>query len=241
MAARRLITDAELRQRKDDVWVAIHGKVYDLGRFEDHPGGMEILRYEAGKDATAQFEDIGHTRRARQDMDKYYVGEYAAVGSRSTVPSGHSPPPPVPSFLTSPPPPVSSSLTSSPPPMPSFPTSPAARPALKGEITGVQKVPLAPGHSAMDWVRVTSAMPTPNRTRYTMAQVAQHCTRNDAWIVLHGLVYDVTRYVDFHPGGPSEIMRGVGRDATQLFDATHPWVNVNFLLQKCCMGQLDIA
>lgn len=64
MAARRLITDAELRQRKDDVWVAIHGKVYDLGRFEDHPGGMEILRYEAGKDATAQFEEIGTRPRA---------------------------------------------------------------------------------------------------------------------------------------------------------------------------------
>ena len=28
----------------------------------------------------------------------------------------------------------------------------------------------------------------------------------------------MTDYMDFHPGGDDELMRGVGKDATQLFD-----------------------
>ena len=32
-----------------------------------------------------------------------------------------------------------------------------------------------------------------------------------------GIVYNVTKYVSFHPGGEEELMRGVGKDATKLF------------------------
>ena len=33
-----------------------------------------------------------------------------------------------------------------------------------------------------------------------------------------GRVYNVTPYLEFHPGGIPELMRGIGRDATDLFD-----------------------
>lgn len=33
-----------------------------------------------------------------------------------------------------------------------------------------------------------------------------------------GRVYNMTPYLEYHPGGIPEIMRGVGRDATDLFD-----------------------
>lgn len=33
-----------------------------------------------------------------------------------------------------------------------------------------------------------------------------------------GRVYNVTPYLEYHPGGIPELMRGVGRDATDLFD-----------------------
>lgn len=36
--------------------------------------------------------------------------------------------------------------------------------------------------------------------------------------VVLGRVYNVTPYLEFHPGGIPEIMRGVGRDGTDLFD-----------------------
>jgi len=35
---------------------------------------------------------------------------------------------------------------------------------------------------------------------------------------LAGKVYNVSSYLDFHPGGVEELMRGAGKDATGLFD-----------------------
>lgn len=33
------------------------------------------------------------------------------------------------------------------------------------------------------------------------SELAKHCTADDAWIALHGKCYNVTAYMDFHPGG----------------------------------------
>ncbi|KAL7314373.1 hypothetical protein PS15m_005952 [Mucor circinelloides] len=44
---------------KNDIWVIIHGKVYDLTNFlPEHPGGQKIIMKYAGKDATSAFEPI---------------------------------------------------------------------------------------------------------------------------------------------------------------------------------------
>ncbi|KAK4056776.1 hypothetical protein OIO90_002328 [Microbotryomycetes sp. JL221] len=44
---------------KDDLWMIINGKVYDLTTFApEHPGGMKVLIKYAGKDATAEYEPI---------------------------------------------------------------------------------------------------------------------------------------------------------------------------------------
>lgn len=37
-------------------------------------------------------------------------------------------------------------------------------------------------------------------------------------VPIAGIVFNVTRYMDFHPGGVGELMRGVGKDATKLFE-----------------------
>lgn len=59
----------------DDCWVVIDGGVYDVTNFlDDHPGGPMELENVAGKDASAEFEDIGHSGEARVDMSKYKVG-----------------------------------------------------------------------------------------------------------------------------------------------------------------------
>ncbi|XP_054796855.1 cytochrome b5 [Prosopis cineraria] len=58
-----------------DCWLIISGKVYDLTPFmEDHPGGDEVLLSATGKDATNDFEDVGHSDSAREMMDKYCIG-----------------------------------------------------------------------------------------------------------------------------------------------------------------------
>jgi cytochrome b involved in lipid metabolism len=38
----------------------------------------------------------------------------------------------------------------------------------------------------------------------------------DAWIIINGIVANITEWIPKHPGG-MVIMKGVGKDATQLF------------------------
>lgn len=57
-------------------WLILHHKVYDLTKFlEEHPGGEEILRENAGGDATENFEDIGHSSDARELSKTFVIGE----------------------------------------------------------------------------------------------------------------------------------------------------------------------
>ena len=58
------------------------------------------------------------------------------------------------------------------------------------------------------------------------------------WLALSGLVYDVTSYLDYHPGGRAELLRGAGIDATGLFLYEHKWVNFRALLRSCLVGSL---
>ena len=62
--------------KEGDFWLSIHGKVYNVTNFSNHPGGFEILEDHSGKDATQGFEDIDHSASAKQDLENFYVGEY---------------------------------------------------------------------------------------------------------------------------------------------------------------------
>ncbi|KAK9428547.1 hypothetical protein V1505DRAFT_357712 [Lipomyces doorenjongii] len=60
---------------KDDNWIIIHGKVYDVTDYgKDHPGGLDILLEVAGTDATSAYEDVGHSEDAAEIMHSYLVG-----------------------------------------------------------------------------------------------------------------------------------------------------------------------
>ncbi|OBT72296.1 hypothetical protein VF21_07956 [Pseudogymnoascus sp. 05NY08] len=54
------------------------------------------------------------------------------------------------------------------------------------------------------------------------SEVLKHNTSESCWVTLYGKVYDVTNFVDEHPGGRQSIMRLAGRDATEDFDLVHP-------------------
>lgn len=77
------------------------------------------------------------------------------------------------------------------------------------------------------------------RRDITLEEVRQHRTADDAWMVLHGKVYNITPYLKFHPGGADILVKAAGRDATSLFNKYHPWVNAHALLEKCLLGMVQ--
>ncbi|KAK9375910.1 cytochrome b5-like heme/steroid binding domain-containing protein [Lipomyces chichibuensis] len=61
---------------QDDLWMVIHGKVYNCTKFiDEHPGGEEVLLDVGGLDATDAFEDVGHSEEARKILDELCIGE----------------------------------------------------------------------------------------------------------------------------------------------------------------------
>ncbi|CAO1632728.1 unnamed protein product [Sympodiomycopsis kandeliae] len=52
-------SDVSKHNSKDDLWIIVHGKAYDLTEFApEHPGGLNILLKYAGLDATEEYDPI---------------------------------------------------------------------------------------------------------------------------------------------------------------------------------------
>ncbi|CCH62812.1 hypothetical protein TBLA_0I01530 [Henningerozyma blattae CBS 6284] len=67
--------------------------------------------------------------------------------------------------------------------------------------------------------------------------LSEHQEVDDCWCVIKGRVYSISRYMDYHPGGKQILINTcLGKDVSNLFDKYHRWVNVDKLLEKCCVG-----
>lgn len=107
-----------------------------------------------------------------------------------------------------------------------------------------KEVALAPGHSPLDWARLSSSPHADlagvggSYLRVTPSLLKKMTGRRgkDAWTVLGGRVYNITPYLPFHPGGEPELLRGAGRDGTKMFGEVHPWVNYEGMLGACLVG-----
>lgn len=74
----------------------------------------------------------------------------------------------------------------------------------------------------MDWIRLGNSGSDltgvgGKQLSISKSELAKHNKRTDAWLAIRGTVYNVTHYMDFHPGGVDELVRGIGTDATKLF------------------------
>ncbi|PLN78875.1 putative mitochondrial cytochrome b2 [Aspergillus taichungensis] len=71
-------------------------------------------------------------------------------------------------------------------------------------------------------------------------QVAGHNTPNDCWIVVENHVWDVTDFLEEHPGGSAIILKYAGRDATKAYSEVHtPGVLKSNLPSDKYVGVLD--
>lgn len=61
-------------------------------------------------------------------------------------------------------------------------------------------------------------IPSVLATDITLDEIAKHNTLSDCYLVIEGKVYDVTSYVNDHPGGKEMLLIGCGKDATSLYN-----------------------
>ncbi|AQK62782.1 Cytochrome b5 [Zea mays] len=96
-------------------------------------------------------------------------------------------------------------------------------------------------------------MPTLTKL-YSMKEAALHNTPDDCWVVVDGKIYDVTKYLEDHPGGADVLLEATGaaslvhfsctyypcgKDATEEFDDAGHSKSAKELMQDYFVGELD--
>lgn len=143
------VEEVAAHKKDDDMWLIIDGIVYNVTKFiDEHPGGIEVLKENAGKDASTAFANAGHSSEAKKQLATLAIGK------------------------------------------------------LKAEA--------APAAAASGGAKV-----------FTAEEVAKNNGKNGAplWLIIHGKVYDVTKFADEHPGGVDVLAERGGHEATADFEA----------------------
>lgn len=74
---------------------------------------------------------------------------------------------------------------------------------------------------------------------YTFDEVSAHDSVEDLWIVYDGKVYDVTKYVDEHPGGEEVVVDCAGTDATEAFNDIGHSDEAHKILSGLLIGRVE--
>ncbi|CRG96960.1 cytochrome b5, putative [Plasmodium gallinaceum] len=72
----KVIDENDLKNFKNEskCCIIINDLVYDVSSFYEHPGGFDLFKEYEGIDATASFNEIGHSTYAKKLMKSYLIG-----------------------------------------------------------------------------------------------------------------------------------------------------------------------
>ncbi|KAJ8482643.1 hypothetical protein ONZ45_g14874 [Pleurotus djamor] len=70
-------------------------------------------------------------------------------------------------------------------------------------------------------------------------ELRQHKTKDSLYVLIHGKVYDVTKFLDEHPGGDEVILAEAGQDATEAFEDVGHSDEARALLPGMLVGDFE--
>ncbi|KAG2353091.1 cytochrome b5-like heme/steroid binding domain-containing protein [Suillus spraguei] len=73
----------------------------------------------------------------------------------------------------------------------------------------------------------------------TYEELKAHSTKDSFYVLIHGEVYDVTNFMDEHPGGDDVILAEAGKDATQAFEDVGHSDEARDLLPPLLVGKFE--
>uniref|UniRef100_A0A8C1Z2R1 Cytochrome b5 type B n=1 Tax=Cyprinus carpio TaxID=7962 RepID=A0A8C1Z2R1_CYPCA len=75
---------------------------------------------------------------------------------------------------------------------------------------------------------------------YTRQEVQAHNTSKDTWLIIHDKVYDITGFMEEHPGGEEVLLEQAGADATESFEDVGHSTDAREMLQQYYIGELHM-
>ncbi|XP_036897284.1 cytochrome b5 type B [Sturnira hondurensis] len=75
-------------------------------------------------------------------------------------------------------------------------------------------------------------------TYFRLEEVAQRNTSKETWLVIHGRVYDITRFLNEHPGGEEVLLEQAGADASESFEDVGHSSDAREMLKQYYIGDV---
>lgn len=80
---------------------------------------------------------------------------------------------------------------------------------------------ISPVVKVISSITLPSSSTVSNTKTFSMSDIATHNTETSCYTAINGNVYDITKYIPYHPGGKTNIMKVCGVDGTSVFTRKH--------------------
>merc|ERR1719495_67408 len=69
------LDEIKKHNKEGDLWLIVGNRVLDVSKFEDHPGGPDVLEGVGGEDASEEFDQIAHSNAAIKQTEDWRIGK----------------------------------------------------------------------------------------------------------------------------------------------------------------------
>lgn len=73
---------------------------------------------------------------------------------------------------------------------------------------------------------------------FSLSEIAEHNKSDSCWMVIHDKVYDVTKFLDEHPGGEEVLLDAGGVDGTESFEDVGHSTDAREMMADYYIGEL---